>query len=70
MGANASEDVLASAHTLKYIIGIDKVSKEDYDKNEKSFGKSYNLLFTTTDEKTIFDATKTRKMINRPKVLY
>ena len=70
MGANADENDLASAHTLKYMIGTNKVSKEEYDKNEKAFGKSYNLLFTSTDEKTIFDVAKTRKLVHRPRILY
>ena len=70
MGANADENDLANAHTLKYMIGTDKVSKEEYDKNEKAFGKSYNLLFTSTDEKTIFDVAKTRKLVHRPRILY
>lgn len=70
MGQDASVDDLAKAHTLKYMIGTDEVSKDEYDKNEKSFGKSYNLLFTTTDEKTIFDEAKSRKLVNRPRILY
>ncbi len=70
MDANADENDLANAHTLKYMIGTNKVSKEEYDKNEKSFGKSYNLLFTSTDDKTIFDVAKTRKLVKRPRILY
>jgi len=70
MGQDESVDDLANAHTLKYMIGTEKVSKDEYDKNEKSFGKSYNLLFTTTDEKTIFDEAKSRKLVNRPRILY
>jgi len=64
MSDEEREIAYKNAHTLEYLTNINYVSEEEYNEYIKNYGMSYNLLVTSSTEKTIFDETKPRKEIN------